>query len=67
MLPFALAKFFRSKNQEFALVRADTKAKGNLQRNVSREFLTSVHFILANSNNSSPRIPVNLMRSLISI
>jgi signal transduction histidine kinase len=49
MLLFALAEFVRSKNQEFALVRAETKAKGDFLRNVSREFLTPVHLILANS------------------
>lgn len=49
MLLFALAEFFRFKNQEFALVRAETKAKGDFLRNVSREFLTPVHLILANS------------------
>jgi signal transduction histidine kinase len=49
MLLFAFAEFVRSKNQEFALVRAETKAKGDFLRNVSREFLTPVHLILANS------------------
>lgn len=49
MLLFALAEFVRSRNQEFALVRAETKAKGDFLRNVSREFLTPVHLILANS------------------
>lgn len=49
MLLFSLAEFVRSKNQEFALVRAETKAKGDFLRNVSREFLTPVHLILANS------------------
>lgn len=49
MLLFALAEFVRSKNQEFAQVRAETKAKGDFLRNVSREFLTPVHLILANS------------------
>lgn len=49
MLLFALAEFVRAKNQEFALVRAETKAKGDFLRNVSKEFLTPVHLILANS------------------
>ncbi|MFK7864735.1 MAG: 7TM-DISM domain-containing protein [Pseudohongiellaceae bacterium] len=49
MLLLALVEFVRSKNQEFALVRAETKAKGDFLSNVSREFLTPVHLILANS------------------
>jgi|TARA_B110000879_G_scaffold1804_1_gene2333 signal transduction histidine kinase len=60
MLLFALAEFVRSKNQEFALVHAETKAKGDFLRNVSREFLTPVHLILANSKRLLNAHPLEL-------
>ena len=49
MLLLSLAEFVRTKNEEFAQARMETKAKGDFLRNVSREFLTPVHLILANS------------------
>ena len=49
MLLASLAEFVRAKNEEFDKARLDTKAKGDFLRNVSREFLTPVHLILANS------------------
>jgi signal transduction histidine kinase len=49
MLLLSLAEFIRTKNEEFAQARMETKAKGDFLRNVSREFLTPVHLILANS------------------
>ncbi len=45
----ALSEFARNKNQELSLARMETKAKGDFLKNVSREFLTPVHLILANS------------------
>ena len=48
-LLLSLAEFVRSKNEEFAQARSETKAKGDFLKNVSREFLTPVHLILANS------------------
>lgn len=49
MVLFSLTEFVRSKNEEFVQARLETKAKGDFLRNVSREFLTPVHLILANS------------------
>ena len=49
MVLFSLTEFVRSKNEEFVEARLETKAKGDFLRNVSREFLTPVHLILANS------------------
>ncbi len=49
MLLLSLAEFVRTKNEEFAQARMETKAKGDFLMNVSREFLTPVHLILANS------------------
>lgn len=49
MLMVSLAEFIRSKNEQFAQARLETRAKGDFLRNVSREFLTPVHLILANS------------------
>ncbi|MDA1369426.1 MAG: sensor histidine kinase [Proteobacteria bacterium] len=49
MLLLSLVEFARSKNEEYAQARQETKAKGDFLRNVSREFLTPVHLILANS------------------
>lgn len=45
----SLIEFVRSKNDELDTARKETKAKGDFLRNVSREFLTPVHLILANS------------------
>ncbi|MFT6294581.1 MAG: hypothetical protein ACJATW_000856 [Glaciecola sp.] len=64
---FCIGGICSFQNQEFTLVRANGKAEANFLQNVSREFHTSVHFILANSKQPSPRIPVNLIRPLISI
>lgn len=49
MVLLSLSEFVRSKNEEFVQARLETKAKGDFLRNVSREFLTPVHLILANS------------------
>lgn len=49
LLLMAIAEFIRAKNEEFLEARIETKAKGDFLRNVSREFLTPVHLILANS------------------
>ncbi|HAJ76459.1 MAG TPA: hypothetical protein DCM64_08370 [Gammaproteobacteria bacterium] len=49
MLLLSLVEFIRAMNEEFAQARMETKAKGDFLRNVSREFLTPVHLILANS------------------
>ncbi len=49
MVLFSLSEFVRSKNEEFVEARLESKAKGDFLRNVSREFLTPVHLILANS------------------
>ena len=49
MVLFSLTEFVRSKNEDFVEARLETKAKGDFLRNVSREFLTPVHLILANS------------------
>ena len=49
MVLFSLTEFVRAKNEEFMEARMETKAKGDFLRNVSREFLTPVHLILANS------------------
>ncbi len=48
-LLMSLAEYARGKNEEFAQARMETKAKGDFLKNVSREFLTPVHLILANS------------------
>jgi signal transduction histidine kinase len=45
----AMAEFVRSKSDELIDARMETKAKGDFLKNVSREFLTPVHLILANS------------------
>ncbi len=49
MVLFSLTEFVRAKNEEFMEARLETKAKGDFLKNVSREFLTPVHLILANS------------------
>ncbi len=49
LLLMSIAEFIRNKNEEFVEARLETKAKGDFLRNVSREFLTLVHLILANS------------------
>lgn len=49
LLLMSIAEFIRTKNEEFVEARLETKAKGDFLRNVSREFLTPVHLILANS------------------
>lgn len=49
LLLMSIAEFIRNKNEEFVEARLETKAKGDFLRNVSREFLTPVHLILANS------------------
>jgi len=48
-LLMAMAEFVRSKSDELSDARMETKAKGDFLKNVSREFLTPVHLILANS------------------
>lgn len=49
LLLMSIGEFIRTKNEEFVEARLETKAKGDFLRNVSREFLTPVHLILANS------------------
>ncbi|PCJ22848.1 MAG: hypothetical protein COA96_13235 [SAR86 cluster bacterium] len=49
LLLFAAAEYIRSKSDELTHARLETKAKGDFLKNVSREFLTPVHLILANS------------------
>lgn len=48
-LLMAMAEFVRSKSDELVDARMETKAKADFLKNVSREFLTPVHLILANS------------------
>jgi signal transduction histidine kinase len=48
-LILSLAEFVKSKNEAFNQVNLETKAKSDFLSNVSREFLTPVHLILANS------------------
>jgi signal transduction histidine kinase len=48
-LLIAVAEFVRSKSGELVDARAEAKAKADFLKNVSREFLTPVHLILANS------------------
>lgn len=45
----SLTEFTKIKNEEFSLIRLEAKAKSDFLRNVSKEFLTPVHLILANS------------------
>jgi signal transduction histidine kinase len=49
LLLASLAEFVRARNEEFDRARLETKAKGDFLCNVSREFLTPVHLVLANS------------------
>lgn len=49
LLILSVAEYVRSKNEEFLNARTATKAKGDFLKNVSREFLTPVHLVLANS------------------
>jgi signal transduction histidine kinase len=48
-LLMAMGEFVHSKNHELENARMERKAKGDFLKNVSREFLTPVHLILANS------------------
>ncbi|MDP7455219.1 MAG: sensor histidine kinase, partial [Gammaproteobacteria bacterium] len=48
-LLMSLGEFIRSRNEEFVQAGFETRAKGDFLRNMSREFLTPVHLILANS------------------
>lgn len=48
-LLMAMAEFVRSKSDELVDARMETKAKADFLKNVSKEFLTPVHLILANS------------------
>ncbi len=48
-LLLAMAEYIRSKSNELVDARMETKAKADFLKNVSREFLTPVHLILANS------------------
>lgn len=45
----SLIEMMGIKNGQLSNARAETKAKGDFLKNVSREFLTPVHLILANS------------------
>lgn len=49
LLLISLWELIGSKSNELSKAQAETKAKGDFLRNVSREFLTPVHLILANS------------------
>lgn len=49
LLLASLAELIQARNEEFDRARLETKAKGDFLHNVSREFLTPVHLILANS------------------
>lgn len=49
MLLMSLFEYVRAKNEEITQIKLETRAKGDFLRNVSREFLTPVHLILANS------------------
>ena len=48
-LLLSMFEYVRAKNQELNQFKVETQAKGDFLRNVSREFLTPVHLILANS------------------
>ncbi len=48
-LLMSLAEFIRSKSDAFAQANLQAKAKSDFLSNVSKEFLTPVHLILANS------------------
>jgi hypothetical protein len=48
-LLLSMFEYVRSKNEELVQFKLETQAKGDFLRNVSREFLTPVHLILANS------------------
>lgn len=48
-LLLSMFEYVRTKNQELNQFKVETEAKGDFLRNVSREFLTPVHLILANS------------------
>lgn len=48
-LLLSMFEYVRAKNQELNQFKIETQAKGDFLRNVSREFLTPVHLILANS------------------
>ncbi|MEX2131874.1 MAG: sensor histidine kinase [Pseudohongiellaceae bacterium] len=49
LLLVSLGEFIRYKNSEFQDARSDVRAKTDFLRNVSREILTPVHLVLANS------------------
>jgi len=48
-LLLSMFEYVRNKNEELNQFKVETQAKGDFLRNVSREFLTPVHLILANS------------------
>ena len=48
-LILSLAEFVKSKNEAFNQIRLEASAKSDFLSNVSKEFLTPVHLILANS------------------
>lgn len=48
-LLMVMGEFIRSKSDELINARTETKAKADFLKNVSKEFLTPVHLILANS------------------
>ena len=49
LLVASLAEIVRSKNDQLSEARLESQAKADFLKNVSREFLTPVHLILANS------------------
>lgn len=48
-LLLSLAEFVKAKNEAFAQVNLEARSKSDFLSNVSKEFLTPVHLILANS------------------
>lgn len=48
-LLLSLAELVRAKNEELSQIQLESRAKADFLKNVSREFLTPVHLILANS------------------
>ena len=49
LLLLSMFEYVRKKNEDLSQFRLESQAKGDFLRNVSREFLTPVHLILANS------------------
>ena len=59
LLLASLGEFIRNKSEDYQSARSDARAKTDFLRNVSKEILTPVHLVLANSKrllSSSPEI-----------